>query len=204
MLASDIKHDFGIAYACRTRDLNLDKMNKLYQEMEMRGNGMLAEEGVPQSDRYFIRSADMRYIGQIREVEVEVPNGALTKREIPIVEERFHERHERLYSHRVMENPAEIVNLRVVAVGRVSKLKFPKQRISSKNPAKALKTERGVFWEEFSQFVKTPIYDGDRLRYGNIIVGPAIIEERTTTVVIPPEYEVRVDRHGNYIMRIPV
>ena len=204
MLASDIKHDFALAYACRTASLDIEKMNELYREMEMKGNSTLAEEGVNESDRYFIRSADMRYVGQIREVEVEVPNGALTEKEIPVVEESFHERHEKLYSHRVMENPTEIVDLRVIAGGRIPKLQFPKQKLGSKNSSKALNTERSVFWEEDNQFVKTPIYDGDKLRYGDLIQGPAIIEERTTTVVIPPKYEVEVERHGNYIMKVPV
>ena len=204
MLASDIKHDFALAYACRTANMDLEKMNELYREMETKGNSTLAEEGVPESDRYFTRSADVRYIGQIREVEVEVPNGVLTEKEIPVIEENFHERHEKLYSHRVMENPIEIVDLRVIAGGRIPKLQFPEQQIGLKDPSKALKTERGVFWEEHNQYVKTPVYDGDKLRYGDLIQGPAIIEERTTTVVIPPEYEIEVDRHGNYIMRIPV
>ena len=128
----------------------------------------------------------------------------LTKKEIPVIEEGFHERHEKLYSHRVMENPTEIVDLRVIAGGRTPKLQFPKQRVGSKDSSRALKIERSVFWEEHNQFVKTPIYDGDKLRYGDIIQGPGIIEERTTTVVIPPKYEIKVDRHGNYIMTIPV
>jgi len=172
--------------------------------MEMKGNSTLADEGIPESDRYFIRSADMRYVGQIREVEVEVPNGVLTEKEIPVIEEHFHKRHERLYSHRVMGNPIEIIDLRVVAGGRMAKLRFPEQSINSKEPSMALKTERSIFWEEYNQFVKTPIYDGDKLRYGNHVLGHAIIEERTTTVVIPPKYKIKVDQYGNYIMEIPV
>lgn len=204
MLASDIKHDFALAYACRTASLDLEKMNKLYREMEMKGDSTLAEEGVPESDRYFIRSADMRYVGQIREVEVEVPGGRLTKKEIPVIEEGFHQRHEKLYSHRVMENPTEIVDLRVIAGGRTPKLQFPEQRAGSKDPSRALKTERDVFWEEYGKHVKTPIYDGNKLKYGDLIRGPAVIEERTTTVVVPPGYKIEVDIHDNYIMRIPV
>ena len=62
----------------------------------------------------------------------------------------------------------------------------------------ALKGRRKVYFREFEGFTDTNIYDADRLLAGNIFEGPCIVEEKMTTLVVPPEIKVRVDRYGNY------
>jgi N-methylhydantoinase A len=66
----------------------------------------------------------------------------------------------------------------------------------------ALKRQRPVYWKERGGYVDTPCYDGDKLSPGNVISGPAIIEEMRTTVVVPPGAQAVVDAYQNYLVNI--
>jgi N-methylhydantoinase A len=76
------------------------------------------------------------------------------------------------------------------------------QPYSGEDPIRALKRKRPVFFKELGGFVETPCYDGDKLQHGNTMTGPAIIEEKTTTLVVPPKARIRVDRFGNYFGKL--
>jgi N-methylhydantoinase A/oxoprolinase/acetone carboxylase beta subunit len=62
-----------------------------------------------------------------------------------------------------------------------------------------LKGERDAYFEETNGFTKTTVYDGDKLIHGNILEGPCIVEEKMTTIVIPPGNRMRVGEYGDYI-----
>ena len=98
----------------------------------------------------------------------------------------------------------EIINLRLVAFGKVVKPTRKEQASESSDASKHLKGKRDVFFEESEGFVSTPIYDGDTMRCGNIVEGPAIVEQRVTTVVVPPGARLEVTKYGDYIMDLPV
>ena len=68
--------------------------------------------------------------------------------------------------------------------------------MESLTPAPAQTGERPAFFEENNAFVTTPVYDGAKLLVGNVIVGPAIIEEITTSIVVFPGWQVRLDNPG--------
>jgi N-methylhydantoinase A len=88
---------------------------------------------------------------------------------------------------------------KLTAIGRVLVPEYKKIRQGDKDPSSALKGERDAYFEETESFVKTPVYDGDKLMSGNILEGPCIVEERLTTVVIPPTFKMRVGEYGDYI-----
>lgn len=203
-LLTDIKHDYIKTYIHRNLgDISTDAINAindLYREMEIDGRKTLQFEGVPPEAMYFVRSMDMRYAGQFHEVEVDVPTPIpITKKDIPGLIERFHIRHENLYAYRDTVK-VELINLRLIVYGRVPKYEFKKQSYGGKDPSKAEKGARKVVFN--SDYEGTVIYDGDKLRYGNIISGPAVIEEETTTVVIPPDFKCVVGKYGDPILTL--
>jgi len=204
MLSSDVRHDYIKTLNVRTAKLDLEIMNQYFYEMYRKSNETLEEEGIPLSDRYFSKSVDMRYVGQFHEVEVPIPADLpVTEKDVTEMVDLFHDRHEILYAYRdVVET--EIINLKVVAFGRRVKPKIMEQPYAGKDSSSALKGRRGVFFEEMGQFIPTPIYDGEKTKHGNEITGPAIIEERTTTIVVPPEFKIRVGKYGDYIMEVPL
>ncbi len=200
---SDLRHDYVRTVTTRTDEADLNRINKLFQEMEEEANETLDREGVPEQDRYFTRSMDMRYVGQFHEVEVEIPSQVVTEEEVPKYVERFHQRHEALYGYRDIV-PTEIIFLRLTAFGRVTKPSLKEQPYAGKDAAQYLKAKRDAFFEEAGGSILTPIYDGDAMMHGNVIQGPAIVEQKTTTIVIPPGYNLEVARYGDYLIRAPI
>ena len=78
-----------------------------------------------------------------------------------------------------------------------------RQEIAGETPDReALKTERDCYWEALGGFSRTKIYAWEKLKPGNHIQGPAVIEEKKTTVVVPPRSKVTVDAYENYLVTL--
>ena len=91
--------------------------------------------------------------------------------------------------------------VRVQALGRTPK---PPARLLPRagHPvAGALKGRRPAWFD--GRFVDTPVYDGERVGYGHHLVGPAIVEERFTTIVLYPGHAAELDARGNYVVSLP-
>ncbi len=170
--------------------------------MEQEAHKTLEREAIAEKDRYFRPAMDMRYVGQFHEVEVDVPHGLFGPEQLAEVIEHFHDRHESLYAFRdIVET--EIINVRLAAFGRVVEPSLKGFTYEGKDASAHLKGKRDVFFEEAGGFISTPIYDGDVMKYGNIVEGPAIIEQVTTTMVVPPGYTIEVGQYGDFIMQVP-
>jgi len=191
---SDIHHRYEtsrkISFPCPPgllRDVFADLENAAMSDLE--------SEGVAPENRTLRREVDLRYHLQIHEVPVAVPNGPLTEAEIASLEKAFHEAYEQRYGHgTVLKGGAiEIAKLRVDAVGSVPKPAMPPQPAGDSDCREAIVHERPVFFPGTGGFTSTPIYRGERLRSGNRLAGPAIIEYVTTSVVVPAGLAAEVD-----------
>jgi N-methylhydantoinase A len=91
------------------------------------------------------------------------------------------------------------MNFKLSAIGTIPSIVLKRIKQGSRDASGALKNEREAFFEETGGLVKTRVYDGERLLSGNVLQGPCIVEERTTTIVIPPGFKMMVDEYGNYI-----
>jgi N-methylhydantoinase A len=171
----------------------------------------LLQEGVAQSRASLVRHLDMRYVGQHHEVSVEIPSGGspsggsrgarrIEAAHLPIIAERFHAAHERLYTYCTPESALEIMSLRITAVGAVDKTGLSGRPLGGPDPARARKPGRKAHFQESGGFVEVPVFDRDHLAPGNRIPGPAIIEERITTIVVHPGWDARVDEFENVVM----
>ena len=217
MFAMDVGRNYAKSYITRAEDIDPDRVQRLYEEMEEEAIAGFVKMGYEPDDVGFVRTADLRYIGQFHEVEVEVPVGELSEMATsgpPAVHgkifrsgvqmmgavneaiENFHAKHHNLYTFNMPWQGVELLTFRLRAT--VARAPFELSRITEggSDPATAHKTDR-LCWFDGEQ-VATPIYDGGRLRAGNVVPGPAIIEEPTTTVVIPVTYTATVDAQRNY------
>jgi N-methylhydantoinase A len=199
MLDVDLIHDFTRFYHADKSTFDLNKVKSLYKEMETEAVQVLQREGIPKEHRLLERTMRVKYWGQFRDVEVSWPGGPTTNTTIADGITNFHRRHTELYGSSNKDYPIEFMGFGLRAIGRMPKLRLKKLDKGDKNPRAALKGERSSFFEESRGFVKTKIYDGDKLRYGNVLEGPCIVEERMTNVVIPPKFKLKVDQYGNYI-----
>jgi len=199
MLDVDLIHDFTRFYHADKSTFNLNKVKSLYKEMKSEALQVLEREGILKEDRFLERTMRVKYWGQFRDVEVSWPGGPITNATVAEGIANFHRRHRELYGSSDKDYPIEFMGFGLRAIGRMPKLKLRKLDKDNKNPHGAQKGEREAFFEESRGFVKTKIYNGDKLLYGNVLEGPCIVEERMTNIVIPPKCKLRVDQYGNYI-----
>ncbi|HXG39598.1 MAG TPA: hydantoinase/oxoprolinase family protein [Candidatus Limnocylindrales bacterium] len=198
MFAMDVGRNYARSYIARASALDLDRVNALFSEMEAEALAAFAEFGVAAETVSFVRSADLRYLGQFHEVEVSVPAGRIDGAAIDATIANFHTRHEQLYTFNMPWQPVEFLTFRLRATTPKAPFELTRIERGDGDPSRALKRHRQAWWD--GAWLETPVYDGARLRCGDRFAGPAIVEEATTSVVVPPGYEVEVDAFRNYVM----
>lgn len=181
---------------------DVGRINEIYRKMERELKAVLKAEGVRDRDIYLIRSMDLRYRGQVHEITTPVPGGKLTRATLDGVIEEFERRYEQKYGPGTAYKQAGILSrtYQVKGLGRIFTPTLRRHRLGKADASPAIKAKRPVYFKERGGFVNTKIYDRDRLRAGNVIRGPAIIEAVDTTVVVNPGLHVRVDQYSNMIM----
>jgi len=190
MLMADVVKDYSRTVMRKAEDFHQKTMTSLFTEMEEHGSHDLKTEGVHSESIVHERYLDMRYKGQ--SFEIIVPFDA-----DPI--EAFQRLHEKHYGYRNSDKPVEVVNVRLRSLGRQEKTEITKQPAGTKEMAEAarLGTHTAVFQGEPH---KTQIIDRNHLKPNNTFSGPAIIVEYTSTIVVPPDTDVRVDPWSNLIL----
>ena len=202
MLMSDLKHDFVRTYSTPLHGMDVEKFRTLFNDMEKEATELLKSEHIPESAIRHIYSLDMRYVKQYHEVNVEITKETLTKGDLASIARSFHPEHNRLFGYSLEEEktPIELINLRLLGVGRTVKPQFKQEAYDREDPKKAVKKKRKVYLPLEEQYAEVPVYDGHKLRYGNKVEGPALIEQVNTTTFVTPEYNVLCDRYGSYTM----
>jgi N-methylhydantoinase A len=197
MLLSDLRRDY-----LQTQIIELSgpegaaQINQALTMLEEQAIHEFAAENIDRSRVHFIRYGRCRYQNQEHFVEIALPDGAITADQIEAIRERFDADYEREYTYRLAA-PAELVCYHLVAIAKVDKLKPEKHPRTGRKLEEAVKGKREVDYVEAGIHPAT-IYDGDALEPGMSFVGPAIIEESGTTVVIPPGLPCQVDDYGDY------
>jgi N-methylhydantoinase A len=197
MVQADIRHDFLRFYTCLSTDLDLNKLQQLYQEMEADANSLLDKDGVARKQRVLLRTLRMRYYGQFRDLEVSWPQGPINAEAIATGIANFHRLHKELFSSSNEKYPLEFMKFGLTAIGQLPRMPLARMRAGTK--VSALKGQREVYFEESQGFSRTSILDGAKLLPGDTLKGPCIIEEKMTTIVVPPGFQMQVDEYGNYI-----
>lgn len=198
---SDVKYHF-LASAVMRLDQGADvgRLDRLFHDMEARGQELLAADGFPAERINLARKVEMRYQGQIHECQVDVPPGPVTADTLAKLLRDFHVRHEQLYTYSEPHNVVELVNLEVMAAGAVERPALPELATGSGDPAAALDSRRAMLFDDGGLRVDTPVYDGARLLAGDRIAGPAVIEEPTTTIVVRPGWNALLHGSGTYLL----
>jgi N-methylhydantoinase A len=176
-----------------------------FVELEARGRAQLRADGVDPAQGRLARSADVRYKGQINEVEVPVPPGPLDGPALAQLVTDFHRRYETVYGQGAgfHEARVEVVTYRVRASALSAKPRIVAAREGERAPsAPARAGTRPVYWSEGGDFEPTPIFWGERLEAGNVVAGPAIVQVPDTTIVVHPFQTARVDPYGNVLIEL--
>ncbi|MCH7736488.1 MAG: hydantoinase/oxoprolinase family protein [Chloroflexi bacterium] len=184
-------------------DTDWAAVDRLFSEMEDSGAAMLREAGLPPESMELVRSADLRLVGQIHELNVTLPDWPLSGANVSHLEDRFHELYQSLYSRKNLNIPVQVQNWRLLVRIPQREVKLQEQSpAADADPKIALKGRRKAYFKESGGFVDCAVYDRYRLRAGHHIEGPAIIEERESTAVIGPNDAAEVDSFSNLVIDI--
>ena len=200
MLISDLKHNFVRTYSTRLEEMDKNKFKTLFRDMEDESNKLLKSERIPEDAIHHTYSLDLRYVKQYHEVNVEIARKDIEDGNIERIENKFHPEHNRLYGYSLEEQgtPIELINLRLLSVGKTVKPKFSQEEFVGTDPSKAFKKKRDVYLPLEETFAEAPVYDGHKMMCGNRVEGPAVIEQVNTTTFVTPEYNVLCDQYGSY------
>lgn len=200
MLLSDLKHDFVRTYATPLSKADGGRFKDLFTEMKKQGSELLKSEGIEEKRTHYIYSLDLRYTKQYHEVNVKITEEQLEETDFESIASHFHDQHNRHFGYSLEEEgtPIELINLRTLCIGETEKPRFPQEPYDDRDPSRAWKGRRNIFLPVAKRFKEADVFDGARLKYGNQIVGPAVVEQVNTTLFVTPEYDVLVDKYGSY------
>ncbi len=194
MLMTDLRNDYIRTMVVRTDQIEPAEVSDTFVEMEEQAVEELAAEQVEKDQMIFQRFADMRYAGQEHTVKVPIPGGELTEKDLPEIDERFHQLHDHAYTFR-LESPVELVNFHLTALGQVEKPKITRlNEDEGRSVEKAYKGNRQVMLD--AGFLTTPTYERGLLPVGAALSGPLIVEEPAATTVVFPGQRVSLDEYG--------
>ncbi len=202
MLLTDLAHDYVRSAVCLLDAAALGSVASLVQEMSAEGESALEQEGVPKERRAHEIALDIRYAKQYHEVSVRVSGDALATGNLEQISEPFHAEHDRLYGYNLREQgtPLQLINVRVRSVGRVEPPGMPRVEAGGQDPSAAQSGQRRAFVPERDDFAPLPVFDGHRLRAGNVVQGPALIERTDTTFFVTENYVAHIDQNGTAVV----
>jgi N-methylhydantoinase A/oxoprolinase/acetone carboxylase beta subunit len=202
LLATDMVYEYASTVYQRLSKLDAAVLQGQFEELEGQARAQLEEDGVPFDRMLIQRVADCRYLGQGYELRVDVDSGTIDDGWAEKVRTSFHDIHEREYSRRFEESDIEIPNIRVRGIGRMPRLEPPEVEQGPETPEEALRYERDAWFRVRGELAQVPTryYDRSALKAGNLLTGPAIVNQYDSTTVIPPGISAHVDRFGNIVI----
>lgn len=193
MLLSDLKHDYVRTLSGELATLSRTKIQDLYREMEAEALNTLSEEGMAAADVMLSYAVDLKYVGQFHEVTI--PFASLSESSAEL-QKNFEAQHRRLYGYNLPGQSIEALHWRLTAIGRTERPSDFGRLVSQSRGKVTPQKTRDVIFDGHK--VVTDVYDGGDLGAQSAIQGPAIIEEPTTTIVVPPGSSLVVNPFGDY------
>lgn len=201
-LVAPIAMTAGRTLLTRLDQANWAQVRALYEDLERQARRDLLRTGVPEDDISTRRWAEMRLEGQYHEIEVELPNGSLDETRVPAIEEAFERAYVERYGRMLEGLPIEALHWRLTATGPESNVALRRQDGTGESSCDSpLKGRRPIYFPD-GGFRETPVYDREALRAGMTIEGPAIVEERESTIVIWPGDQAEVDPYLSIIVTL--
>lgn len=204
LVNTDLMYDFSKTEMQLSSKADIAALAKDYAVLEKEAHDRLIEDNMSEDDIVIQRVADCRYEGQGYEMRVPVIGGEVTEETIEQMKESFHVAHKKQFgrSYRLVE--VEIVNIRVVGTGSIDDLEPVKIEAGNGDVSVAVVDEREVTFKVDGKpkHMMTKVYDRSLFKAGDEIVGPAIINQMDTTIVIEPNCVGHVNDYGVIVVDI--
>jgi N-methylhydantoinase A len=200
LLTVDVRNDYVRTAVQADLGLSLPSLARVYDALTGQARQALHGQGFLFSSQVIDRSADLRYLGQAFEVRVPCPDGDITRQWADEVVDAFHDAHRALYGYDFRgkaDQAVEWVNLRVTGIGPI-----PRPMISEiASSASGLELTATEIRPMFSDgWLDAASYDRSQLSAGDVINGPAVVQEFGSTVPVFPGFRATVDAFGNLLI----
>jgi N-methylhydantoinase A len=174
----------------------LPALAERFEDMEREASAWFDRERVTADRRRLERWVDLRYEGQNFELPVSMPDEVWRDKDLALLRRRFLDRHEQVYGFAAADEPIQVVNARLVARGLPDPLRLPpiprRERGSHPGPVR----RRLVYVDDTAGFAECPVYERADLRAGEVLTGPAIIEQFDATAFVGAGQVAEVDETG--------
>ncbi|MDI6028489.1 hydantoinase/oxoprolinase family protein [Corticibacterium sp. UT-5YL-CI-8] len=200
LTVSSLRNEFARTLLQDLNALDVSAVEGAFEEMQAQALSWLAEEQVPEGGQSIEWEAALRYRHQGFELSVPWGDQTVSDQSAGSLAERFHRLHEQLYSFAQEDTPIEMVTLRVTAIG---KLAAPKRTrlAAGKRAAETIIGRQEMYVN--GQIVSSPIYDRSQLAEGEVVEGPAILQQLDATTLLKPGERATVHPFGSLIVNIP-
>jgi N-methylhydantoinase A len=198
LLTADVRRDYE-RMVVGTDAGTSATLARVFAGLEHEANEDLSAERAEFASTAFIRSAELRYVGQDHPLLVELPSESNSGCELlGLVRELFHSKHERLYGFRRDDARVELVRLHLLALGRLSQHSTAAVEAAEASKSIDPKDSRPLFVD--GHFQDALIYERAALPFGAKMEGPCILEEPSATTYVPPGFDLLVEEDGNLLL----
>jgi N-methylhydantoinase A len=196
MLNIPVKHEFARVHLGKLDATTFDVLRPVFEQLGTRANARLTADGFAAENRQVTRELDLRHRGQIGTLRIPIADE--DEADWRKIRDKFLAAYQRSYGYRDATSEVEIAGVRVVGLGLFPAFRLGTSDTSPGTPA--VFAERQVYFET-SGWTTAKIYQGRDLRPGATVIGPSIIHEATTLVIIGPGDVCSVDTLNNFIIR---
>jgi len=203
-LLSDLRVSRVRSFYARSSAVDLALLNEQFQRMRAEAEEALGTQRSQLQQIVSQLSLEMRYVGQTHEVTVPIPShsGLVSETDLNATIDGFHNLHKQLYTFNKPDDEIEILSVHLDLIGVRTKPVLQTSPRQGTNPHAAHKGKRPVYSPLAQDYVDTDIYEGDRITAGNVIAGPAVIEEKATSIVIFPGQRATLNEHLTYVIEV--
>ena len=197
MHQSDIRQDAVRTITAVIEDMAPSQMQDAFLEMKAEVSENLLSQDIDPSQIEYLFSADMRYHGQDSTINVALESGPINEGSLRLLRQSFDARHLSIHGHNNPTEKVDLVNLRLTGLGKLARADKTKYTEKVSVLPMPRKKDQVIF---HGKEYETRFYEREKLHYGNELDGPLVVEELTTTTVVPPEFHVRVDEYLNLVI----
>jgi len=199
LLAAELRFDVARTFVRRLDGVDPEQVAAMFAEMTAQAVAVVRESAVT-GEITTVRSVDARYVGQGYELTVPVPAGKLDTGALEKVRRGFDDVYAARYGYANPNEPVEVVTWKLSAIGGAPRVTLPKA--TGRRGDLARKATRRAYFPETHGYADCPVFDRYALGPGLTLAGPAIVEERESTTVLPPGTLATVDDYANLIVEL--
>ena len=201
MFAMNLGLEYARSCARRQNKLDFAEISSLYVDMRAQAREDFARIDIAQSQLAYKATVEMRYVGQFHEVEIDLPAEDLNAENLKALLQAFHTQYEKLYTYSMPWRAAEFLTYRLKVTSASRPVAMAVLTRSAVDVETARRGSRLCVFEAHAKQVQTPVYDWDKMAPGHRLTGPALIDDKTTTVLVVPGFTCEVDAYHNLLLR---